>query len=523
MRVCLLSPPYGDGGESMRPIGLMAIHSYLEGEFGSAVEVELVDFSDCEPTAYALIDEYALSEYDIVGLCSYSTNFMLVRGWAEEIKRRNPRCLTVIGGPHATALPQHVAQHHSDVFDYVVRGEGERPMAAIVRAVLEGHAERPTAPGICFLGPLGVVGGQTTDPVRDLDTVPPPVTRVKSPYERETSYFDKRDNRLRRAVALTTSRGCPFTCSFCSIRASNSKWRSVSAERLSAWIRRSIELEPQPIEHVYFMDADFLINRKRVIEIGEMMARDYPKMTWSFSGRVDDLARLGEDAIAKLTTQGLRAIEMGLESGSQASLDRLNKDVTVKENYDAVAMLKRFDLELVIDFINFLPDSTPEHLRESLDFVRNAGLSEFFPADHLSTYLLLYPATPLRTFYGNLFNRTFSNDVLPEPDDLFIHEGTRRIFKHFVRDFRPYRGRLMALVETVERGALEHAQSDRELAQFLRIELVSLKHVQFLVLEALCRQPEAQSLLEAVPWLAQFEEHARQLEELCGRNQRAAA
>ena len=60
-------------------------------------------------------------------LCAYSTNFPIVRRWAEELKQRNPRVRTVIGGPHATALPEHLVEHDRDVVDFVVRGERRAP------------------------------------------------------------------------------------------------------------------------------------------------------------------------------------------------------------------------------------------------------------------------------------------------------------------------------------------------------------------------------------------------------------
>lgn len=511
-RVALVSPPYGDGEESIRPIGLMAIHSYLVAELGAAVEIQLFDYSDCARDDYRPLDDDRLADFDVVGLCSYSTNFPIVRQWALEVKRRSPRVKTVVGGPHATALPLHIAENHRDAFDFVVRGEGERPMAALVRALMAGQRP-PRVPGLVYQGPLGVVAVGTTDPVPDLNTVPPPLAPVRSPYERGMRYVDWQEGRVRNAVALTTSRGCPFSCTFCSIRASDSKWRSVKAWRLSEWITAAVAQDPT-VEHVYFMDADFLIDVKRVVSIGEMFAKDHPTLTWSFSARVDDLARLGEPALRKLASQGLRFVEVGFESGSQAMLDRMGKHVKVQENYDAVAMLSRVGLDMLIDFILFMPDETPEQLRESLKFIREAGLSEYMPFDHFFTFLLPYPGTPLRTSYEEIFGK-YSLDELPRPDEYFVHPGTKRIFKHFVRDFRPIADRVKSLSTTVEEAAQRSAEADRELAQMLRIEAISLRHIPYLVLERLIDAPHAETLLDAVPWLRDFDDYAARLEELC--------
>jgi radical SAM superfamily enzyme YgiQ (UPF0313 family) len=491
----------------------MAIYSYLAREFGDDVELALFDLSDCADDAYDLLDRYDVASFDLVGFCAYSTNFPIVREWALQLRARGTHAKIVVGGPHATALPQHIAMHHRDAFDFVVRGEGERPMAAIIRSLLSG-SRPPRVPGVVYKDPLGIVSVGTTDPVPDLNTVPTPIAPVRSPYSQEVLAFDRKEMRMRRAVPFTTSRGCPFSCTFCSIRASDSKWRSVNAERLGEWIADARVQDPT-FEHVNFMDADFLIDRKRVIAIGDMFAARFPELTWSFSGRVDDLRRLGEPALAKLVTQGLRAVEVGFESGSQEMLDRLGKRVKVQENYDAVAMLQRLDLDMLIDFILFLPDETPEQLRESLTFLRRTGLTDYLPHDHFFTHLVQYPSTPLRVHYEKLFDVQFSKDVLPEPDDLFEHPGTKQIYKFFVVEFQPMAARLRRIIEAVDAAAIAFRESDAKLAQYLRIEAVSLRHLPFQVLDALIDHHEGATLLDAVPWLARFHDHIGELEALC--------
>ena len=525
-RIALVSPPYGNSStDSMRPIGLMAISSYVAHELAGEVEIALFDYSDCHEEDFARLDEDGIASYDVVGFCAYSTNFPIVREWARAVKERSPTVKTVIGGPHATAVPTHLVEQHRDVFDFVVRGEGERPFAALVRSLVDG-APPPRVAGLLFKDPLGVVAVGTTDPVKDLNTIPVPIATVRSPYEQRLVCFDRKEKRFRNAFAFTTSRGCPFSCTFCSIRASNSKWRAVRADRLGDWIDAAIAQDPT-VEHINFMDADFLIDKKRVVAIGEMFEQRHPGLTWSFSARVDDLRRLGEPALRKLCDQGLRAVEVGFESGSQAMLDKMGKHVKVEDNYFALSMLQQLDLDILIDFILFLPDETPEQLRESLTFLRNAGLTDYLPHDHLFTALVQYPATPLRTFYEELLGTKFSLDVLPDPLPLFTHPATKKIYEYFGRGFGRRTGRLREVIEQVDLAAVELRASNWRLAQYLRIEAISLRQLPYLVLEALLDAHDAGTLLdtstlvEAVPWLAQFDDHLDRLEALCSERERA--
>src|SRR5262249_44789444 len=153
--------------------------------------------------------------------------------------------------------------------------------------------------GIYRATPLGI-SAAGTDPIADLDAVPPPFYPVISPYEQSCTYSNLTTGEQRPAIPMTSSRGCPFRCSFCSIQAQNSSWRSVSASRIGDWIKHARAEAKVTPEHVYFMDADFSINKKRVIELGHLFADQFPDMSWSFSARVDDLARLGDETLGAL-------------------------------------------------------------------------------------------------------------------------------------------------------------------------------------------------------------------------------
>lgn len=515
LRVALLSPPYGSGStNSMRPLGLIAIHSYLSRELAGEIELTLFDYSDVPETQFEYLEP--LGTYDVVGLCAYSTNFPVVLEWSRALRKQFPAVKQIVGGPHPTATAVHTASAHRQLFDFVVRGEGERPMVAILRSLIDGQPP-PRVPGVLFWDEAtkSVVSIGSTDPTPKLDTVPVPLAPIVSPFPNSLECYDKRLGRMRKAFPFTTSRGCPFSCTFCSIRASDSKWRSVSAQRLGEWVAAARELDPE-IEHINFMDADFLIDKKRVVAIGEMFATRHPGITWSFSARVDDLARLGEPALRILSTQGLIAVEVGFESGSQGMLDRMGKNVTVQQNYDAVAMLDRVGLDMLIDFILFLPDETPEQLQESVTFIKNAGLAEYLPHEHFFTYLTQYPSTPLRNFTEKLMNRKFSLDVLPEPDDLFIHPGTKNIFRLFMREFAPLaQGKLKSVIGRVDRAAARVKDTDRSLAQQLRLESISLRHLPILMLEALIATPNAATIEDAAPWYANVRDHLATLDSVC--------
>jgi radical SAM superfamily enzyme YgiQ (UPF0313 family) len=499
----------------MEPLGLIALKVYLDEFFDGTVQTTIFDFSDCVVDSYTLLEENDIGAYDLVGLCAYSTNFPIVLDWGRSIKKTRSSCPIVVGGPHTTSLSEHLVIAHGDVFDYAVRGEGELVLAALVQSLMQKN-RNPLLAGLTYRTKLGCATTAYMDLPADLNLLPPPFAPVVAPKSKSMKYYDKKEKRLRNAIALTSSRGCPFRCSFCSISSTEAKWRAASAETIATWLRYAFAHSQEKLEHVYFMDADFMIRRERVVAIGAMFAQEFPGITWSFSGRVDDIKRIGEPALRLLASQGLRFIESGLESGSQAALDRMNKHVTVQDNLDALEILRHAGLQITVDFILFLPDSTLEHLRQTLEFLIKAGLTEHLPNDHFYSYLLLYPATPLRKYYEECFGIVLDLDVLPKPDELFIHESTKCVFKFFIRDFHEFRSRITALLSTIEVALNDPtAGIGYETRQKLRIESISLRHIPFFVLDQLLVSWEEPTLLDAVPWLRGFDDYATELEKIC--------
>ena len=249
---------------------------------------------------------------------------------------------------------------------------------------------------------------------------PNPLVNVKSAKGRYLTFTDRKENRVRRAVALTSSRGCPMACSFCAIIVAGKdgpKWRACSAEHLLLWLEQ--EYKREPFEHVYLMDANFFVRPQRVREFSEGLKQRFKDVTWSTSSTINYIIRM-EDDIAKLANQGLRLVEIGIESGSQTQLNYLNKNVTVEQNLKAIRILQKNDIAIGLDFIMFHPDQTVNEIRENLTFIN---------------LLILYPSTPLRLKKEKELNVEFDHDELPDSEVLIKDWKVAGIYKLFMHDF----------------------------------------------------------------------------------------
>ncbi len=189
----------------------------------------------------------------------------------------------VIGGPHATLMPEEVALHA----DAVVTGEGERVWPLILRDVEEGRLER-------------FYDGA---PLPDLDGLPAP-------------RWDLIKGRAYGRGVTIATRGCPFHCDYCSIPAMyGRRMRYRPVGEVIDEVRR------MPGRALIFWDDNIAANREYARELFSALI---PLRRWWTSQATVDIAF--DDELLSLAAQsGCSALFLGLESVSQESLDGANK------------------------------------------------------------------------------------------------------------------------------------------------------------------------------------------------------
>ncbi len=246
--------------------------------------------------------------------------------------------------------------------DAVILGEHEITIAELARS-LRRH-RRPDwgrIPGLAVRDGRGTAVTTAPRPlVKDLDTLP----------------FPRRTPELLAIgeVNILGSRGCYNQCTFCYINpfyGPRPRWRGRTPENIADEVRTV--LEQTGIRRFYFTDPNFFgpgrAGRDRAVRIAGLLAP--LEIEFGIEARVNDIR---EDTIGSLSDAGLRHILIGLESGRDASLLRLNKNTTVAENETALAVLRRHGIEPNVGFIMFEPDATPADLRENLAFLERNNL-----------------------------------------------------------------------------------------------------------------------------------------------------
>lgn len=326
--ICCINPPYGQFAERLdAPFALMYLAAVAEECGWGAEIVDMQDIHDYIPKA------------DIYAVTSSSPQFPVARRLETRLMLERPDSLRIIGGNHISACPQDLLGTY---FDHAVLGEGE----SALESILINYPARPST---------RVVQGQGVD---DLDVLPFPARHLIdwSKYKRGI-YWGKK--LLAPAVSMITSRGCPFRCCYCGsnvIFGRRNRARGIS--NVVAEIQQVIDT--LGFHGFNFHDDEFTLNRGRTITLSKEFAK--LGIVWRCLTRAD---LVDANLLKEMEKGGCKEIILGVESGSQAVLDRMCKGTTVKQNLKAMKMIKKAGIQLKAGIMVGSPSETWETVRET--------------------------------------------------------------------------------------------------------------------------------------------------------------
>ncbi|MFC1851082.1 B12-binding domain-containing radical SAM protein [candidate division CSSED10-310 bacterium] len=250
--------------------------------------------------------DISLSELDGDVLCLSALTPTIERAYelARRFKARNPRARVIIGGIHATFVPEEALKFA----DYVVTGEGESIIEDLIRY---GSDEK-------------IVSGER---VADLDSTIQPDFSLVHQHQRI------------RITPIMTSRGCPYNCNFCSVTSMfGRKYRTVSIDRVMT------ELENSRTRWIFFYDDNFVVKNKRTDELMERMLASDRKFKWTAQVRTD----LTKDPqlVEKMARAGCRWVYVGFESINPDTLKSLQKNQGREDIERSIAVFHRYGISV---------------------------------------------------------------------------------------------------------------------------------------------------------------------------------
>lgn len=398
-----------DCEELNEPLGIEVLYTYVN-KCIPEINTELY-YSNIDGSEYDnFFDKF---NPDIVGVSTHINTWQRFNKFYNEYcsycKRKHKSLILLVGGILGTYEFENILREYSNTICIV--GEGEEALLHILKecSLLSNLTyddlivclKHYVCNNIAYIMDGNVVFGKRTC-MQSLEFIDFP-----SDHKYLQSVIYK--NGLAR---IESSRGCPWNkCTFCVLdwKYAGHAWRPYPLKKV---IKEIIDVSMRDVSVIYFTDEEFIAgdyNRLysfiNIIHELKMKNIINPKIEFVASTSVQAL--LGKYGMTKkqvtkclqgLKEIGFRSFFLGIESGCDSQLLRFNKGSTVKENEEAIEMLRNFSIETDIGYILFDPFLTVEELRESLMFLKRNGLS-----NHISRFakrLRIVPYTAYSRFKG---------------------------------------------------------------------------------------------------------------------------
>lgn len=380
LNVALVAPSQGSR-YPQPPMGLAILAAVLER---AGYPVTVVDAN-----ALGLDAEQAAREArnaDVVLLTAMTPTINAAGDIAKRLKQANPRLPVVLGGAHATLLPEETLASLPDI-DLIVRGEGEESVLEVLQGLERGQIE-----GIegTTCRKDGAISGMPARPgTVDLDGLPflayhlLPLQRYRPhpPHGRALPF-----------AAIITSRGCPYRCAYCSKPVFGSKFRAQSPERVVEEIEYYIKRFGT--REIAFYDDVFTLDKRRAFAISELMLQKGIKLHWTCETRVNLVDR---ELLTQMKRAGCYAVSYGVESASPDILKTINKDISADQVEEAVRMTRECGVQAIGYFMIGSPGETPATIRQTIDLAK--GLKLDFAQFAIT---VPFPATKLYQLYKEM-------------------------------------------------------------------------------------------------------------------------
>jgi len=347
--ILLINPPHSFLGKIegitgyVPPLGLLYLNEILKLDDWNSFVLDM----DSDNTDLAgllnLISRYHIT---IVGISVFTRTRNNSYLLSKRIKESFPDIYVMMGGAHCTVLPQEAIEQSQA--DLVVQGEAED---VIIRIITEK--------------PRGILKAEIT---RDLDELPWP--------NREAEFIDRslygnlmRFKFCRRTSVISSSRGCPFRCTFCQ-RVGLLPYRERSPESVVAEL---LHLQEKGYNGVIFNDDNFFANPKRSMKIADLIIKANIKMDFAMQGS----PVASDDLWSRLHEANFSIVCLGVEHNKPEIIKYLNKtphpEKWAEKIIKTAEIVNKYNFLTCGSFILGAPQETKEDAQDLIRFLIENG------------------------------------------------------------------------------------------------------------------------------------------------------
>ncbi|MEK6948009.1 MAG: radical SAM protein [Nanoarchaeota archaeon] len=418
MKVALVLPPHSfeerynkaiaKAAGTFPPLGILYIGAVLEkaGHKVIVLDGSMKDIFEINEAIYKF-------EPDIIAVNVMTFLWDKVKTWTMDMKAKYPKVFIAAGGHHVTQIKEK-ALIECDSIDAILLGEAEFAMDNLANALEKGK-ELAGMTGIITRNKDGkIISGPPAPRLENLDEIPFPARHLLNIHD----YVPALEQYRRLPVTnMITTRGCPYKCIFCS--SGNTKAYYRSPQNVLEEIK--VLVNKYGIKDITFWDDTFTLNKKRVLELMELIKKEKLDLIWCCNSRVNTLDR---ELLKEMSEAGCWKIFFGVESMNQKQLNTLKKGVLAPQIHAAIKGCKEFGIESECSFIFGIPGETYQEGLQTIEEIKklDPDYAKFFPMTPLPGTEFDSIAASTGTIVDNDLSKRTENQMVYVPNTMKAEE-----------------------------------------------------------------------------------------------------
>ena len=352
MTLALILTPYKDRAFDTIsiPLGIAWLYSYLFREL-PMLKIEVFDFLLEPELEVEFFDNVKKNKYDVIGIQAHSnaTAHEAVR-ISRIIKQINSSIKIIIGGNAATFAPYYFLS--TNYVDFISFGEGELTLKELLTKLLNNETDYNNVKGIAYIENNKLIITPRREQIEDLNSLPLP--------DRDPFHWKKYPQ-----WSLITSRGCPYSCTYCS---STKFWRNQIRFRSADNVFEEILLlkNRYHVKRLYILDDTFGVNKEQITILLNKMIENHINLEWACLTRAEIMDKEYMDLFKRA---GCVQIHFGLESANIETQNKINKHLDLDYLSQMVKYAQSISLRTKLSVIFGLPGETEKQILNTIEYL----------------------------------------------------------------------------------------------------------------------------------------------------------
>jgi radical SAM superfamily enzyme YgiQ (UPF0313 family) len=322
---------------------------------------------------------------DIIGVKVFTHNVSAALKTLSTIKVFDPEIITIIGGPHPSANDPDETMKDFQNVDFAFRGDAEIGLSTLIKEIAEtvyvngrkvsDMKNLKDIPGLIWRNGNVTTANPPHFP-EDLDSLGLPAWDLINPGNYNFYRIDESD-RQGNVAPLIVTRGCPLSCTYCSVAYVNGK--KIRRRSIASVIEEiGLLYDRYNVRQLTIMDTSFLSDKEYVVNLCKSVIERRLNVKWDCICDTLDNDFYTSEILNLMYRAGCRKIIMGVESGSDRILKVIQKKWNKKQFRDLVSLIKSHGIKTQGYFMYGFPGETAEDMRETRDFAFDAKFDRVF-------------------------------------------------------------------------------------------------------------------------------------------------